>query len=330
MKSSQIARILPTLIDLKLSVFIKGPVGAGKSSLVHQIGEKLGLEVRDTVRASQMDPTDIKGFPAPDAKTKTMSWLRPDFLPTKGKGILFLDELTSGHPTVQAACYQLVLDRKVGDYVLPEGWAVIAAGNREMDGSIVNRTPAALNNRFIHLDYEVDLEDFTTWAMRSGISPVTIAFLRFRENLLHKYEPTNKNPAFPTPRSWSFADRIMSTDLSDTDKLEALKGTVGEAAGEYIAFAKVVNQLPSIDQIALDPKNTPIPESPNVQYAVATMLSMRTKTATHFNSFYDYVTRLPPEFQVCYMQDLMRMEVPVKTDPHFTEWCVANADVLVG
>jgi hypothetical protein len=329
MKPSQIARILPVLIDLKLSVFLKGPVGAGKSSLVHQIGKQMGLEVRDTVRASQMDPTDLKGFPAPDLKTRSMTWLRPEFLPTKGKGILFLDELNSGHPTVQAACYQLVLDRKIGDYELPPGWAVIAAGNRETDGSIVNRTPAALNNRFVHLEYEVDLTDFTVWAMKNGISPTTIAFLRFRENLLHKYDPQSKFAAFPTPRSWVFADRIMGTSLSATDKLEAMRGTVGEAAAEYIAFAQVINQMPTADQIALDPKNTPVPEAPNVQYAVSTMLAMNTKTAAAFTTFYDYVERLPAEFQVCYMKDLMAQNVPIKTTPKFTEWCVANRDVLI-
>lgn len=336
MTPTQIASVLPHLFEQQLSVFIKGPVGVGKSSVVHQVGEALDLEVRDTIRASQMDPTDIKGFPAPDMKKGLMHWLPPSFLPAdkKSKGILFLDELTSGSPAVQAACYQLMLDRRVGEYELPDGWAIVAAGNREIDRSIVNKMPAALANRMVHIDYTVDLPSFVTWAMNAGISAETIAYLRFRENMLHNFVPDSKEAAFPTPRSWSFADKIRQMPLGQAESLELLRGTVGEgAAAEYIAFCKMAAELPSRDYIAMDPKAAPVPESPGAQYATTTMLSLGTKDSGDFRTFMTYMERMSIEFQVIYVRDLLSnptVRPKVESTKEYMKWAIANADVIKG
>lgn len=333
MRSSAIAEELPFFFADKMSVFIKGPVGAGKSSIVHQVGARLKMEVRDTVRASQMDPTDIKGFPAPDAKKNAMRWLPPNFLPTdpKSKGILFLDELTSGPVAVQAACYQLMLDRKVGEYELPEGWAIVAAGNREIDRSIVNRMPAALANRMVHIDYEVHIDDFAAWGM-NRLDPRTIAFLRFRDALLHNFAPDSKEAAFPTPRTWEFADKIMQRFRPAARTMELLKGTVGSgAAAEYSAFWQMASQLPDRDQIALDPLNTEVPTLQSARYAVATMLSSATKAVDAFRTYMKYVERLPVEFQVVYIRDMLEKKdtVDVRQTKEWTQWAMKNRDVVL-
>ena len=93
-----------------------------------------------------------------DAKQQ-MSFVPPDFLPTKSKGILFLDEMNSAPRAVQAAAYQLILNRKIGEYELPVGWAVVAAGNRAGDRAVVNDMPSALANRLVHIDFKVDVDD---------------------------------------------------------------------------------------------------------------------------------------------------------------------------
>lgn len=345
MTPNNIAATLPHLFGAKLSVFIKGAVGVGKSSVVHQVGRELGIEVRDTIRASQMDPTDIKGFPAPNLADGTMHWLAPSFLPptmVKGKGgkmvpndskgILFLDELTSGPPAVQAACYQLMLDRKVGEYTLPDGWAIVAAGNREIDRSIVNKMPAALANRMVQINYDVDIESFVGWALNNEISAETIAFLRFRDVLLHNFQPDSKEAAFATPRSWAFADKIKGFPIDMGQKLELLKGTVGEGpASEYVAFCDMASQLPSRDHIALDPLKAPVPESPGAQYAVTTMLSVGTKDVGDFRTFMTYMERMSVEFQVVYVRDLLTArQVQIESCKEYTKWAIKHAGVIKG
>lgn len=337
MTPSNILKALPELFAAQLSVFVKGPVGVGKSALIRQLGQDLGVEVRDTTRLSQMDPTDIKGFPAPDAKKGIMRWLPPSFLPQdpKSKGILFLDELTSASTAVQAAAYQLMLDRCVGEYKLPDGWAIVAAGNREIDRSIVNRMPAALANRMVHIDYEVNLADFVAWATDAELDPITIAFLRFRENLLHSFDPQSKEAAFPTPRTWEFSDRIMGRNLPTHISFELLKGTVGHgAAAEYMAFHGMANKLPTRDEIALNPLGAPVPESLSAQYAVTTMLSMGAKNVGQFRTSLAYMERLSPEFQVVFIKDLIARaakdpSLGFKSTSEWTKWCFANRGVVL-
>lgn len=345
MKPSLIAQGVEQLINIKQPFFVKGPVGAGKSEIMMQVCEKLDIEFRD-VRLSQMDPTDIKGFPCPDAANGVMRWLPADFLPTPGKkdakgkmqytnggprGLLFLDELPSAPQAVQAAAYQLVLDRKVGSYTLPPGWAIGSAGNRDIDRSIVNRMPAALANRLIHLDFEVDIEDFVTHAMNKGLEPELIAFLRFKSNMLHSFDPQKNPMAFPTPRTWFFADRIIKAKMAQMLEYELLRGCVGEgAAGELAAFLSTIKDLPTIDEIKLNPDKTEIPKSPSVLHALTTTLAMSTDEAA-FDRFMIYVKRMPTEFQVVYVRDVLRRESSnkVKFLPTFTKWSLANADVVL-
>ena len=122
----------------------------------------------------------------------------PAFLPDDGAGILFLDELNAAPPLVQAACYQLVLDRALGECRLPDGWTVFAAGNREGDSTVTSRMSSALANRFVHLSFEPDLDDWSRWAMgQADLRPEVVAFLRWRPDLLHRFEPAEK--AFLSP-----------------------------------------------------------------------------------------------------------------------------------
>jgi hypothetical protein len=327
-KPSQVARMLHSCIEMKIPFYMAGAVGVGKSQVAKQVATSLGLEFTD-VRLSQMDPTDIKGFPSPDAKTKTMGWLPADFLPKKGKGLLFLDELVSAPTAVQAASYQLILDRCVGNYKLPDGWAIGAAGNRLVDRSLVNKMPAALANRLVHIDYEVDLDDWVTHAMASGISDSTIAFLRFRSKLLHDFD-ANLNPAtFPTPRAWFTVDKFVKANLSQSDEYELVCGTVGKAAAaEHAAFMRVIKNLPTADEIRVAPDTTKVPKEPATLYALTTSLAMATDKAS-FSTFLQYVSRMEKEWQVIYIRDCLKRENSVKFEKDFTKWSIANADVVL-
>jgi len=186
MKASSISDALRVLVAARRPVFIWGGPGVGKSSVVKQLAETLNVPLQD-VRALLLDPVDLRGLPfrGSDGRSK---WATPEFLPQDGTGILFLDELNAAPAMVQASCYQLVLDRKVGEYTLPDGWAIIAAGNRDSDRAVTTRMPTPLRNRFVHLEFEVDVQEWSEWAIQAGIRPEVIAFLRFRPELLSAFD----------------------------------------------------------------------------------------------------------------------------------------------
>ena len=178
MKPSEIAYSLQLLTLIQKPAFLWGAPGVGKSQVVAQVAAALGLRLID-IRAVLLDPVDLRGLPTvEDGKA---AWAIPAFLPENGAGILFLDELNAAPPLVQAACYQLVLDRALGEYHLPEGWSVFAAGNREGDRAVTSRMSSALANRFVHLSFEPDLDDWSRWAMGPGdLRSEVVAFRKRR------------------------------------------------------------------------------------------------------------------------------------------------------
>lgn len=332
MRPTAVFRTLNHVLDQRLVPFIWGAPGVGKSDVVKQIAEHRGVELRD-VRLSLLDPVDLRGFPMPNATKKVMSWLPADFLPTKGKGILFLDEMNSAPPATQAAAYQLTLNRCIGEYKLPAGWDVVAAGNRDTDRSVVHRMPAALANRMVHIDFDVHLDDWSAWAIKNNIIPEVRAFLRFKSNLLHKFDAALNPRAFPSPRSWAFASDLAKSNLPADEELELLKGTVGEgAAGEFIAFCRVWRDLPNIDALLMNPAKTPVPTEPSVLYALSTSLADRA-TRDNFDRMMQFVNRMPTEFQVVTVRDAARRTDGTPQDitetRAFGDWSVAHSDVLL-
>lgn len=306
MRPSQISKALNVCIDKQRPAFVWGPPGVGKSDMVAQIAESRGIELRD-VRLNLLDPTDIKGFPVPDTKKKEMTWLPADFLPKSGEGILFLDELNQAPPSVQAASYQLLLNRRVGDYVVPDGWSIVAAGNRESDRANAQRMPSALALRLVHLDYDVNIDDWCDWALDKGANKIpveTLSFIRFRKDLLHSFDPSQR--VSPNPRGWSFIGELTNTGLDAEVEFEMFKGVVGEgAAGEYKAFLQVFRELPTVDQIKLDPEGTPISDLPAVKFAISASLAAST-TKDVFGRFMTYMGRMDPEWQIIYVRDAQR------------------------
>lgn len=328
MRASQIAEAVNLCVERQRPAFIWGPPGVGKSDVVAQVAAARGIELRD-VRLNLLDPTDIKGFPVPDVKKKQMTWLPADFLPRDGEGILFLDELNQAPPAVQAAAYQLTLNRQVGDYVLPDGWAIIAAGNRETDRANAMRMPSALANRLVHLDFDVNVDDWCEWALDQGDAvPVELlSFIRFRKDLLHKHEPAER--AFPTPRSWTFAGSLINSGISAEVEFELIKGAVGEgAAAEFKGYLSVYRDLPTVDQVLLNPKDTPISENAAVKFAITASLAHSTTKDT-FPRFMQYVGRMDAEWQVVYVRDAMkRTERAITTLKEFQTFALKHAHLL--
>ncbi|QOR62789.1 AAA family ATPase [Sulfurovum sp. ST-21] len=325
MKASNITKVIDKLIDRQLPVFVWGAPGIGKSSIVKQIAEYKELEFLD-LRLSLLDPTDLKGIPFFNAKTQEGVWAKPSFLPSDpdSKGILFLDEINTAPPAVQASAYQLILDRKVGEYELPKGWSIIAAGNRENDRGVVYRMPPPLANRFVHFEMEVDFDDWKAWAYSAGIESAIIGYLAYDKSMLFTFDPTSNEKAFATPRSWEYVDSIVKSGI-DTDLiLDSISGAVGrEAAVGYSSFKKVMKQLPDLNTI-LDGTLTELEEEdPKVLMALAIGLvnALRENPSDEaIEHVLDFSLQLPGEFAIMLVKDMQQNGIDVEGSAAWSEW----------
>jgi len=313
---------LNTLIATDTPVFIHGSPGIGKSYIVADVAEQNNLELVD-VRLSQMDPVDLRGVPS--IKEDQTVWMPPVFFPKDpdSEGILFLDELNSAPPSVQAAIYQLVLNRKMGEYALPKGWRIVCAGNRVSDRGVVFRLPTPLANRMVHLSVQARFEDFKLFAIKSGLHPFIIGFLGFRPDLLAT-EPVvedDANPAFATPRSYHMLSGILKTN-DDIGKIASIiYGTVGYGAGiEFISYVKVYEELPDIASI-YNGNYPKVPEQPALLYAlVSAMVEYFDGSDAHKEHLFTFSEELPTEFGVMLIKDVIVKDESIATFDAFDAW----------
>ncbi len=322
MKASELTNTLRALIEEKIPTFVWGAPGIGKSSIIKQISEELDIGFID-LRLSLMDPTDLKGIPFYDAAEHRALWAPPAFLPREGSGILFLDELNSAPPSVQASAYQLILDRRVGEYELPEGWAIIAAGNREGDRGIVYKMSAPLANRFVHLAMDVHVNDWRTWAFSKGIDERIIAYISYKHEELFSFDPLLNEKSFATPRSWEFVHKVLHSNLSQSLLLETIAGAIGrERAVDFLSFMSVAKVLPSIETI-LQKGEADQADDIEVLYTLTSGLVsayMRNRSEDALENLLLYSLKMPSEFAVLMVQDLQRSGVDMEQSENFSAW----------
>ncbi len=240
----------------KRPVFIWGPPGVGKSDILAQIAEEGNNHLID-LRMALLDPTDIKGYPYRDEDTNKMMWAAPAELPSEEFAsefdtvFLFLDELNSAPPSVQATAYQLILNRRVGQYKLPSNVVIAAAGNRDTDKGVTYRMPSPLANRFLHLEVEVNHEDWQTWAVDNDIIPDVVGYLAFAKQDLFDFDPKSSSRSFATPRSWAFVSQMLEdSDMSHEEEMDIVTGLVGEGmAIKFMNHKKNASKLPKPSEI---------------------------------------------------------------------------------
>ena len=327
LRPSELVATLALLVEARQPVLVTGAPGCAKSALVQQVASE-GRRIYVDVRALLLDPVDLHGIPWRDADGRTR-WAPPAFLPPSddpGRWLINLEELPSAVPMVQAALYQLVLDRKVGEYELPEGASLIACGNRENDRGVVHRMPTPLASRFVHLEIRVDAEDWLAWGAEHGIAPEVLFFVSMRPELLHVFDPQSNEKAFCCPRTWEMVSNVVNRRASlDASVERALfRGTVGEAAAvEFSAFLKVWRELPHPRAVIDDPDNALVPENASALIALCGSLYRMADDIT-LDAIVTYAKRLRREVGEFLVGSCIRRDPDLQRSPAFIRWAAAR------
>ena len=320
------------------SVMLWGQPGIGKSQAIHDLAcdLELGLKKRCNVidvRLILFNPIDLRGIPTANEDKTLAVWLKPKIFQMDESedviNILFLDEISAAPQSVQAAAYQITLDRMVGEHKLPENCIVLAAGNRVTDKSVAYQMPKALANRLLHLEVAVDPDSWHNWAISKGIHEYILGFLRFKPDCLNTFNPQDNGIVFATPRSWELASNILNTVSSDfKDVFDLLAGILGKGlATELRTYTKVYSKLPNIEKI-FKGEEIKVPKEPDVLYALE---SSMVAYAYHHRDDLDlirnsilYANMLPADYSIVLLKDYLYLEKDYKQKllkiPEFMKW----------
>ena len=327
LRPSELAATLKVLVEARQPVMVWGGPGCGKSEVAQQVAAEGGRTYYD-VRALLLDPVDLRGIPWRDDDNRTR-WAPPDFLPPTDSTALYLvnlEELPSGVPMVQAALFQLVRDRKCGEYELPEGASLMACGNRESDRGVTHRMPTPLASRFVHLEIKVDPSDWCEWGAANGIAPETLFFIQLRPELLHQFDPQSREAAFACPRTWEFVSNVVHQrgSLDPAAERALFRGAVGEAAAvEFSAFLKVWRELPHPRAVIDDPENADVPQNASALIALCGSL-YRMADDVNLGSIVSYAMRLRREVGEFLVGSCVRREPALQHTDAFIRWAAAR------
>ena len=335
-------------LDLKNtpSVMLWGPPGVGKSQSIKELAKNLEYETRKRVivtdvRLLLFNPIDLRGIPTANEDKTLAVWLKPKIFQMDPSNyvvnILFLDEITAAPQSVQAAAYQITLDRTVGEHKLPDNCIVIAAGNRTTDKSVAYAMPKALANRLLHLEVEPNFVSWNKWAVSSGINSKVLGFLKFKPNYLIETDIKSSTLAYATPRTWEMVSDVLNNVSSDIkDVYHLVCGLVGKGiAVEFRSWCSIYENLPNIEDI-FKGKSVEIPKRPDVVYAlISSMLSyakLHKDDLDLIENSINYAMRLSPEFSTILLKDYLYIEKDYQKKllriPAFSRWLSSKGRLL--
>lgn len=351
---SILSRTYCTVINSNLSlrtvpsVMIWGPPGVGKSQAIRELASAIetatGKHVAVTdVRLLLFNPIDLRGIPTANADKTLAVWLKPQIFQMDESNdvvnILFLDEISAAPQSVQAAAYQITLDRVIGEHKLPENCIVIAAGNRTTDKSVAFKMPKALANRLLHIEVQGSFDTWKRWAVQAGVNAKVVGFLSFKQDYLMGFDSSSNDLAFATPRSWEMVSTLLNTVSDDINEMyPMIAGLVGTGiALEMRTWESVYKDLPSLEDIFNGCASAP-PSSTDALYALTASMTSYARGCKNdmrriANSIC-YAQQLPPDFSVVYLKDLMHIEQDYQKQllkiPEFSRWLQTKGAMLNG
>lgn len=330
--ADKVPPLLEDSIRAKKVMFLRASPGVGKSDIVRQVAKKLRLKVID-VRLAYVDPTELNGFPSVNQETKRGEYLTMDIFPLAGDPLppildaqgkeqyvkdgkicdpmedgaelltysgwcLFFDELPQAMPATQAACFKVMLDRKVGEKNLHPRVAMVAAGNLDSDNALVEEVSTPMKSRLVHLKMTVFPKAFIEWAADNGIEPIVTSFIAFKPDNLHMFDPESDEDTFRCPRTYEFlSDFIKVWGMPvPPEKYPLIAGTIGEGgATDFIAYLKMYQDLPTFDQILANGKTMNLPKEKGTMFATTAMITANIDES-NAAQLMGYVNRLDVEF----------------------------------
>ncbi len=309
--------------------FIQGGPGIGKSEIVYQFAKSVNAKLYE-LRANLFDPVDVRGglkvVEEVDGTYRTHYGVPEDYPDSNAQEhhVLLIDELPNAPQATQNALLQLILNKRIGTYSLPQYTTIIACGNRAQDGAAVHNVPTTVKTRFAHYEIEANIDDWCAWASKNNIDASIIGFLRYRPNLLHKVDRVES--AMPTPRSWNMLSRKLPHVM---DEFYAAASLVGDGpGGEYITFKRIYADLPTIEDMLERPTTTRIPDQPDQLYAIVGAVAAH-GNPTNWNDLMKFVRRMPSEFQVCCIRDGIAKYPELLDEKATNDWIKNNASVLI-
>jgi len=331
----QLPEALKSIAKANLVPFIHGSPGTSKSDCVEQFAATHSLKLYDDLVLSTSDPTDIAGFPV--NRGARMDFVPLSTVPLAGDDLgkhngacLFLDEFNSAPLSVQAAAYRLILNRKIGKHHLHPLTVIICAGNKQTDKAITNQLSTAMQSRLVHLELEMDTPSWLAWANRNGIDQRIISFIKFRPNLLEKFDPNHNGHTFLCGRTLEFASKHMVNvpgPMTDLD-LAIIAGCISEGpAVELKVYCDIYKQLPTIKEILANPESVTIKDEPSIQYAFTTLIS-HNATSSNLNQLMKFVVRLPIDFQVVCLRELIAKTPAFLDHPAIETWIGDHSEQL--
>jgi hypothetical protein len=329
MRPSLLSSTLISLISINRTTAIEGAPGGGKTTIVRGVAKSLGLHYIERHLPTML----VEDFGIPILGGDSLQYQIPDWFPAKKSkwddgrgGVLCFDDRNQAGADIQKVLANICQARNLHGVPMADGWTVISTGNRQTDRAGANRVLSHLRNRETVLEYDTHLDDWSSWALNNGVKPETVAFLRFRPNLLHDFDSSKDQN--PTPRSWVEGVSDVLGVVPFDAEYDCFKGAVGEgAAAEFVGFMKIYRKLPNPDAILMNPDTSDVPSDPATLYALSGAISNRISTS-NVDRAVTYLFRCPAEFSVLAMSMAVRRDPTVTATKGFTTWSVKHQSVL--
>lgn len=327
MRAALLKETLKSLFPIQRTVCIEGAPGGGKTTIVHEVAEELGVPIIERHMPTML--VEDFGILFPNGNDM-LHYKLPDWFPVKGKapeqGILLFDDRNQAPAELQKVLANICQARTLHGVSMPEGWMVVSTGNRQSDRAGANRVLTHLRNRETLLELDTDLDDSTRWMIDHGVKPEVVSYIRFVPASLHNFDPQRDQN--PTPRAWVEGVSAVLGTVPVEAEYECFKGAVGEAdAARFVAFVKIWRKLPNPDNVMMNPATTDVPKDPATLYALSGALSHRA-TDGNMDRFVTYIERMPPEFSVLAMSMACRRNPDLANTQAFTKWSVNHQNVL--
>ena len=327
MRAATLKATIKSLFPIQRTICIEGSPGGGKTTIVHEVAKEMDVPCIERHMPTML--VEDFGILFPDGSDQ-LKYKLPDWFPIKGKaperGILLFDDRNQANADLQKVLANICQARTLHGTPMPDGWMVISTGNRQTDRAGANRVLGHLRNRETVYELDTHLDDWTSWAIDNGVKPEVVAFIRFRPNLLHDYDPQRDQNA--TPRSWvEGVSDVLGTVPAEAE-YESFKGAVGEgAAAEFVGFVKIFRTLPNPDAILLNPTTADVPKDPATLYALSGALADRA-TEANMERVCTYAERMGGDFSVLTISYAARKKPELTNTQAFTKWSLAHQDIL--